>query len=91
MSKIETLGFLTPDEVNTVASRHGTPVFVYDEESLLKQADEALAFDAPYGLTVRYAMKANPNSHILRIFDQQGIEIDASSGYEGRTCNASGH
>lgn len=73
-----------------VAEQHGTPVFVYDEATLQQQADEALAFDAPYGLTVRYAMKANPNSHVLQVFNERGIAIDASSGYEAERAIEAG-
>ena len=49
-----------------------------------EQADKALAFPNAFGLTVRYAMKANPNQSILGIFDRKGIHIDASSSYEVR-------
>lgn len=90
MSQIETLNFLTPDEVQSVAEQHGTPVFVYDEATLVAQANSALAFDAPYGLAVRYAMKANPNSHILRVFNEKGVQIDASSGFEAERAMRAG-
>ncbi len=42
----------------------------------------ALAFPNPFGLTVRYAMKANPNAAFLRLFDALGLHFDASSGFE---------
>lgn len=79
---METLRFLTPTHINEVRSRWGTPVFVYSEARLRTQAQAALAFTAPYGLTVRYAMKANPNRHILGILHDMGVKIDASSGFE---------
>ena len=60
----------------------GTPSFVYNERLLEDYAQQALAFPNEYGLTVRFAMKANPNATILRLFDKKGIHIDASSGYE---------
>lgn len=82
MTKLEQLNFLTKSDVAKVAEDFGTPVFVYDEATLRAQAKKALAFEVPYGLTVRYAMKANPNSHILKVLDNEGIEIDASSGFE---------
>lgn len=37
---------------------------------------------APYGLTVRYAMKANPHSQIVKMFAEAGLHFDASSSYE---------
>lgn len=70
------------DEVRQVQRDHGTPCFVYDLESLKNRAKEVLAFPNPYGLTVRYAMKAAPNQAILQLVDGMGLHIDASSGYE---------
>ncbi|MEO5627845.1 MAG: diaminopimelate decarboxylase [Candidatus Saccharimonadales bacterium] len=90
MNQVESLNFLTHQEAALVAEQFGTPVFVYDEKILQRQADAALSFDAPFGLTVRYAMKANPNSHILRVLDKRGIEIDASSGYEAERAILAG-
>lgn len=68
----------------SIAAAHGTPVFVYDEMALRAQATAALAFPAPYGLTVRYAMKALSTRAILRLFDRAGLHFDASSGHEAR-------
>lgn len=82
MEPIERLRFLRAEEVREIAQRWGTPVFVYDEATLLEQARQALDFAAPFGLTVRYAMKANPNREILRTLHDCGIAIDASSGFE---------
>ncbi len=65
-----------------LAEQFGTPLFVYDEAKLKTSAQSTLAFEAPFGLTVRYAMKANPNRNILRLFNALGIHIDASSSFE---------
>jgi diaminopimelate decarboxylase len=45
-------------------------------------ARAALAFPAPYGFTLRYAMKANPSRGILDLFRGLGLHIDASSDFE---------
>jgi diaminopimelate decarboxylase len=58
------------------------PLYVYSKSVLKEQAEKALAFGGPYGLTVRYAMKANPHPEILRQFVDMGLHIDASSEYE---------
>lgn len=68
----------------------GTPVFVYDRARLEAQAITMLKFPAPYGLTVRYAMKALPTSAVLRIFARLGLGIDASSGGEVHRALAAG-
>jgi diaminopimelate decarboxylase len=82
--------FLTEGVAETIAEQHGTPVLVYDEATFLAQADRALSFSAPYGLTVRYAMKANPHKRIIELFNEQGIHIDASSGFEARRAITAG-
>ena len=41
-----------------------------------------MSLRAPYGLVVRYAVKANPHPEIIRIFDALGLHFDASSSYE---------
>jgi diaminopimelate decarboxylase len=65
-----------------VRRRFGTPCYVYDAAALADAAREALAFPAPYGLTLRYAMKANPSRGILALFRDLGLHIDASSDFE---------
>ena len=81
---IETLKFLSDNQVRELASRHGTPVYVYSRAGLSQAVEEVkTAFaDMPFGLTIRYAMKANPHPEILKLFNANGIHIDASSEYE---------
>lgn len=74
--------FLSPETAAAIAAEYGTPVFVYDEATLLKRAAEVLAFPNAYGLTARYAMKALPTAAIVRLLVEAGLHIDASSGYE---------
>src|SRR5262249_51459789 len=56
--------------------------YVYDRAALESAARAALAFPAPFGFTLRYAMKANPSRGILRVFRALGLHIDASSDFE---------
>jgi diaminopimelate decarboxylase len=74
--------FLSAERAAEVRERFGTPCYVYDRATLEAAAKEALAFPAPHGLTVRYAMKANPCRGILTLFRELGLHIDASSDYE---------
>src|SRR3990172_12859707 len=85
MSPTTTLGprpFLTAEGAAEVRRRFGTPCYVYDRGTLETAAREALAMPAPFGLTVRYAMKANPSRGILALFRDLGLHIDASSDFE---------
>lgn len=74
--------FLSRATALSIAETYGTPVFVYDEATLLKRAGEVLAFPNAFGLTARYAMKALPTAAIIRLLTDAGLHIDASSGYE---------
>lgn len=74
--------FLTAESAKACTDLAGSPVFAYSLEKLGESADACLAFPNAYGLTVRYAMKACPNSAILKFFSSKGIHIDASSGFE---------
>lgn len=65
-----------------IATEWGTPTFVYCESLLRQAAERARTALRTEGLTVRYAMKANPTRAILRLFDSMGLHIDASSGFE---------
>ena len=74
--------FLSAAQAEEVRGRFGTPCYVYDRAMLEATARRALAFRTPYGLTMRYAMKANPSRGILALFRDLGLHIDASSDWE---------
>src|SRR5262245_56013013 len=67
------------DEIRT---RFGTPCYVYDRAGLEAAARRVLSFPAPFGFTLRYAMKANPSRGVLAVFRDLGLHIDASSDNE---------
>jgi diaminopimelate decarboxylase len=73
---------LTATTAALVRERFGTPCYVYDRAALEAAAREALAVPAPFGLTLRYAMKANPSHGILALFRDLGLHVDASSDFE---------
>lgn len=82
--------FLTEAQIEVIRERFGTPVYVYDEAALIQAANEVTAFPAPCRLVGRYAMKALPNRSVLKIFDAQGLHVDASSGFEAERALAAG-
>jgi diaminopimelate decarboxylase len=82
--------FLTPPQVQAIQRDYGTPAFVYDEASLLRNASDVLAFPNAYGLTARYAMKACPTAAVVQLLTGAGLHIDASSGYEAERALAAG-
>lgn len=74
--------FLTVEQAAAVREQFGTPCYVYDRRILESAARAARDFPAPFGFTLRYAMKANPSIGILRLFRDLGLHIDASSDFE---------
>lgn len=84
------VGALSRDQILTVQDQFGTPAFVYDQGTLEQRAREALAFPNPFGLTARYAMKACPNAAIVRVLNNAGLHIDASSAFEAHRAIAAG-
>lgn len=87
---MEKLAFLSEDQARRAQRDFGTPLFVYDRASLERRAREVLAFPNAFGLTARYAMKACPNAAVLRVFNDAGLHIDASSGYEAERALRAG-
>jgi diaminopimelate decarboxylase len=73
---------LTPDQAADIRERFGTPSYVYLRDGLESAARRALAFPAPFGFTLRYAMKANPSRGVLTLFRELGLHVDASSDHE---------
>lgn len=59
-------------------------LFVYEREVLTGAAEQLLALDMPFGLTPRYAAKANPHPEIVGLFDGMGLHFDASSAPEAQ-------
>lgn len=79
---MEDLTFLSPEQVIALREAFGSPIFVYDQATLKRSADDVLGFPNAFGLTARYAMKALPAGAVLQTFGASGLHIDASSGYE---------
>jgi len=83
------MNFLNIEQVKNIKEKFETPVYVYSEDKLIEAANNFLNFPSAYGHEVRYAMKANSNINILKIFKNKGLKIDASSEYEAyRAINA---
>ena len=78
----DSMRFLTYEDLEETQMEFGTPSFVYDEATLRANARAVMNFPNAFGLFPRYAMKAAPTAAILRIFNEEGLGIDASSVHE---------
>ncbi|WP_339548317.1 diaminopimelate decarboxylase [Pseudomonas sp. RA_35y_Pfl2_P32] len=65
--------------------RHGSPLWAYDARTIIDRIEKLRGFD-----TVRYAQKANPNLHILRLMRERGVVLDAVSWGEVERAFAAG-
>jgi diaminopimelate decarboxylase len=67
-----------------------TPRYEYSKSALAARIATLQNLDAPFGVTVRYAMKANPFKEIIFLLHEAGIQFDASSSYEAAELLALG-
>ena len=59
-----------------------TPRYEYSHSKIQERLEYLNQLTAPYGLVVRYALKANPHPEILSLVNNAGVHFDASSSYE---------
>jgi len=76
----------TPATLAALAQQHGTPLWVYDAATIERQIAALRAFDV-----VRFAQKANSNTHILRLMKKLGVLVDAVSLGEIERALAAGY
>src|SRR5665647_1101892 len=81
---------LNPTVILKAREEYGTPIYLYDENSIIEKCKAALSMPNAYGIAVRYAMKANSTRAILEIVNEQGLLIDASSLNEAKRANMAG-
>ncbi len=76
----------SPTTLRDIARTHGTPVWVYDAATIRTRIAALRAFD-----TIRFAQKANSNTHLLRLMRQEGVRVDAVSLGEIERALAAGY
>lgn len=87
---LEGLRFLSEAQAREIRDRFGTPVFVYHEPSLRRQASYMLSFPHAFGLIIRYSIKACPSGAIIKLLNELGLYFDASSSWEARRALIAG-
>ncbi|MFO7891998.1 MAG: diaminopimelate decarboxylase [bacterium] len=95
MTSNKIVDFLTktdhfPHTMIEAAETYGSPLYIYEEETIINNCQELLNMPSGYGLTVRYAMKANSNRSILNLIHKQGLLFDMSSMNEIRRAKHAG-
>ncbi|MDR1001917.1 MAG: hypothetical protein LBL82_01410 [Oscillospiraceae bacterium] len=90
MSKLNNFSKITSDTIAEAIGQFGSPFYLYDEHLLKEKCREVLSMPNAYGLNVRFAMKANSGRSVLKIVDECGLMIDASSLNEAKRANLAG-
>jgi diaminopimelate decarboxylase len=85
MAMMRTMNPFSPAQLRTLATQHGTPLWVYDAQTIRQRIADLQRFD-----TVRFAQKANSNLHLLRLMREQGVVVDAVSRGEIQRALAAG-
>ena len=76
----------SPDTLRQLAHTHGTPLWVYDADTIVARIEQLKCFD-----TIRFAQKANSNTHLLRLMREHGVVVDAVSSGEIQRALAAGY
>ncbi|MGB8817407.1 MAG: diaminopimelate decarboxylase [Rhizobiaceae bacterium] len=80
---------LSEDQLRAIAAEHGTPCWVYNLQEIARRLDIVQRMD---GFTkIRYAQKANSNTHILGYLRSRGVVVDAVSLGEIARAEAAGY
>jgi len=66
-----------PALLRELARTHGTPLWVYDADTIDARVERLRAFDI-----IRFAQKACSNTHVLRLLRGLGVQVDAVSAGE---------
>ncbi|MGF6290643.1 diaminopimelate decarboxylase [Paraburkholderia youngii] len=69
-----TMTQFNPHQLADLARQHGTPLWVYDADTIRQRIAQLRSFD-----TIRYAQKACSNVHILKLMRDEGVMVDAVS------------
>lgn len=74
MTRPEVLAPTSIDAIQRSARAVGTPLWLYDAEAMRARVRELQAFDC-----IRFAQKANSNTHVLGVLRDMGVLVDAVS------------
>ena len=71
--------FLTKEECFRLIEKYGSPLYVYDENTLRKRSKEMMDLLPNKKLVVDYSIKANTNIELVKIIKSEGLHVDAMS------------
>lgn len=90
MGHLNSFNYVDSYVIKKAAEQYGTPLYLYDERTIADRCGALRSAPNAYGLTVRFAMKANSTRALLKTIYGEGISMDASSMNEVRRARAAG-
>ncbi len=66
-------------DVHELLRQYGSPLYVYDEDTLRKSCREMRQLMKYGDYRVNYSVKANYNVELLKIINEEGLDVDAMS------------
>ncbi|HPI90887.1 MAG TPA: diaminopimelate decarboxylase, partial [Spirochaetota bacterium] len=70
----------TREKIEKIIQEHSTPFHIYDEKAIRARARQLVrAFSWAPGFKEYFAVKANPNPHIMKFLKEEGFGADCSS------------
>ena len=83
--------YVSKEQVEAIAKEYPTPFYLYDEKGIRDTARKLYkAFSWNPGFKEYFAIKATPNTAILRILKEEGCGVDCSSKVELTMAEACG-
>ena len=89
-SYIESTSFFGNVSAEELATKYGTPLYVYNERILRNSMRTVSKLIQGYRYVANYSMKANSNLSILKIVNEEGLNADAMSEGEIRLLMKAG-
>lgn len=81
---------VTAELAAQAASMFGTPLYLYDEQTVLQKCHDVLKMPNAFGLDVSFAMKANSSRALLQLITGLGLDLDVSSLNEAKRAHMAG-
>ena len=87
--------FVSLEQIEEIVKQYPTPFHIYDEKGIRENAKMLKqAFSWNKGFREYFAVKAEPNPVIMKIFKEEGFGVDCSSFTElklSAACGFQGH
>jgi diaminopimelate decarboxylase len=70
---------MKPEIVQAIAARYGTPFYLYEETTILRQIQQVKEVVKDLQNNVTYALKANSNPELLKIIYREGLGMEVAT------------